>query len=78
MWCTKWVKPEDQPNKYLYWIFLCMRDFYRVKQLRFGDCLLQQLELVTLTNKGKLCEIEQKRKKSALFRVKKKKAVPGT
>lgn len=32
--------------------FVCMRNYYCVRQLRRGNCLLQQQELVVLTNWG--------------------------
>ena len=60
--------------------FVCMRNNYCVRQLRFGDCLLQQLELVILTNRGIFycIQIGQKGESSALFVAQKKKAAPDT
>ena len=66
MWCTRWMKPEDWPN---------------MTQQRFEDYLLEQLELVTLTNTG-ICycvQIELKRKiLHYLEHKRKKKAAPDT
>lgn len=56
--------------------FVCMRNYYCVRQLRLGNCLLQQQELVVLTNWGIFycARVGQMGESSALFETPKKKS----
>lgn len=60
--------------------FVCMRNYYCVRQLRLGNCLLQQQELVVLTNWGIFycARVGQMGESSALFETPKKEAAPDT
>ena len=56
--------------------FVYTRNYYCVRQLRLGNCLLQQQELVILTNLGIFycARVGQMRESSALFEMPKKKS----
>ena len=56
--------------------FLCMRNYYCVRQQRLRNCLLQQQELVNLSNWGifHCVQVGQMGESSALFETPKKKS----